>query len=200
MGVALAVIVTATRSATAELVRSARHGDLDAYEQLVRRYERQVWSVARGFRLSAADTHDVVQATWLRLVENLDRLRDPDRLGGWLATTARREGLRILSRHGRELPHVDSDLAELVDTRAASLEEQTIDKVMAAAIREQVARLPARGQALLRALFHSDELTYADISRQLGLPIGSIGPSRGRYLSQLRTHMEQNGLDPTSWR
>ncbi|HZG95557.1 MAG TPA: sigma-70 family RNA polymerase sigma factor, partial [Mycobacteriales bacterium] len=79
-----------------ELVRAAADGDQRAWNALVDRFSRLVWAVARQHRLSEADAGDVAQATWLRLVENLASLREPEAVGGWLATTARREALRVI--------------------------------------------------------------------------------------------------------
>ncbi|HET6685932.1 MAG TPA: sigma-70 family RNA polymerase sigma factor, partial [Jiangellaceae bacterium] len=81
---------------TSDLVRDAAGGDQGAWNQLVDRYSRLVWAVARGHRLAHADSADVFQTTWLRLVEHLGRLRDPEQLAGWLSTTARHESLRVL--------------------------------------------------------------------------------------------------------
>src|ERR1700750_3097968 len=91
-----------------ELVRAARAGDAAAWDALVDRYLPLVTAVIRRLRLSAADADDVNQTVWLRLVEHLDTLREPKALPGWLATTARNEGLRAIRRRGRDLP-VDPD-------------------------------------------------------------------------------------------
>src|SRR6266568_2397317 len=88
----------------AALLDAARLGDQAAWNALVAEYNSLVWSIARGYRLESADAHDAVQMTWLRLVENLDRIKDPERLAGWLATTARRECLQLLRKSGRERP------------------------------------------------------------------------------------------------
>src|SRR4051794_12252141 len=96
----------------AELVRAAAEGDKAAWERLVDRYNGLVWSVARSHRLSTVDASDVVQTTWLRLVENLSRLQDPERVGAWLATTARRESLRTLRHSARHVP--TEELPEVV--------------------------------------------------------------------------------------
>jgi RNA polymerase sigma factor (sigma-70 family) len=87
-------------ASTRELVAAAAAGDQQAWDALVDRYASLLWSVARSYRLSAPDAADVVQTTWLRLVEHLGQIADPDRLPGWLATSARRECLRVLRRAG----------------------------------------------------------------------------------------------------
>lgn len=184
----------------AELVEAARRRDEGAFDELVHRYERCVWSVVRSYRLGDADAHDAVQITWLRLVENLDRLRDPERLGSWLATTAGRECLRILRRRDREVRDAEDQLAQRPDDRFPSPEQHVIDDLMASVLWKKVASLPARGQAMLWALTRPDPPAYAELSRQTGMPVGSIGPTRGRYLRRLRDIMESDGLGAEIWR
>src|SRR5436190_14278705 len=118
-----------------ELIRAAARGDQNAWTELVGRFERLVWATARAHRLSRADAADVAQTTWLRLVENLDRIREPDRVGAWLATTARHESLRLLRRGVREQPVDDADLFEAPDDDAT----------------ERILGDPARDGALWRA-------------------------------------------------
>ena len=184
---------TTGRSA-AQLVTAARDGDATAFDELIHRYERYVWSAVNGYRLSTQDAHDVVQITWLRLVENLARLREPDRVGSWLATTASRECLRIIRHRDREVGGADEMLAQVPDERTPSPETQAVDDVIAAQLWGQVAALPARGRILLTALSRNDPPAYAELSRQTGMPLGSIGPTRGRYLRRLRQLLEAAGL------
>jgi RNA polymerase sigma factor (sigma-70 family) len=185
---------------TAELVEAARNHDEAAYHELIGRYENYVWAVVRGFRLSDADAHDAVQATWLRLVENLGRLRDPERVGNWLATTASRECLRIKRRVGREVGDAEEHLTHRADSRFPAPETKAVDDLMAAALWEQVATLPNRGQHLLWSLTRHDSPAYAELSRETGMPMGSIGPTRGRYLRRLRAVLEDAGLGAEAWR
>jgi RNA polymerase sigma factor (sigma-70 family) len=185
---------------TAELVLSARAGDGAAYEELVERHQRQVWGAVRGFRLSDADAGDAVQMTWLRLVENLDRLNDPTRLGAWLTTTAKRECLRLIRRRNREIGTPEEFFDAVVDERAPGPEQQVTDEAMVALLWELVAELPLRGQDLLRAVTSADRPAYSDISRATGMAVGSIGPTRGRYLNRLRKLIEEMGLDADAWR
>lgn len=184
----------------AELVAAARNRDEGAYHELIELYENYVWAVVRSFRLSNADAHDAVQITWLRLVENLDRLRDPERVGNWLATTASRECLRIKRRAGRETGDAELHLLHRPDDRFPAPEAHAIDGLMASALWEQVASLPGRGQELLRSLTRNDAPAYAELSQQIGMPVGSIGPTRGRYLRRLRQSMEDAGLGAEAWR
>jgi RNA polymerase sigma factor (sigma-70 family) len=190
----------ATDRPTAELIAAARAGDSLAYEEVIHRYEHFVWSIVRSFRLSNADAHDAVQATWLRLVENLGRLRDPEHLGSWLATTASRECLRIIRRGARETWDVEERLAQRADEVSPAPEESAVDGIMAEVLWEHVAVLPPRGQALLRAMTRSDAPAYAELSQTMNMPIGSIGPTRGRYLRRLRQHLESAGLGADAWR
>lgn len=172
---------------TSDLVRDAAGGDQEAWNQLVDRYSRLVWAIARGHRLAHADSADVFQTTWLRLVEHLGRLRDPEQLAGWLSTTARHECLRVLRLGRRERPDEDvaagheSDWPGDPGPETALLAHEERVSVAAA-----FARLSQRCQALLRLVVAEPGLSYADVARALGIPVGSIGPTRGRCLEQLR--------------
>ena len=95
------------------MIRAAQDGDDAAWGAIVERFAGLVWATTRAHRLTPAEAADVAQTTWLRLVENLDRIKDPDHLGGWLATTARRECLRHISLQARELPTGEDAMFEL---------------------------------------------------------------------------------------
>jgi RNA polymerase sigma factor (sigma-70 family) len=176
-------------------VRAAGAGDQGAWNSLVERYSGLVWNVARGHRLGNADACDVAQTVWLRLVESLPQLREPAAVGGWLATTARNESLRLLRRSGREV--VEDDLG--LDARPAD-EAYSPEAVVEARERRDLVRralevLPLRCQTLLRALAYSADYSYADISVALDMPIGSIGPTRGRCLDRLRQGLRADAAD-----
>jgi len=173
------------REETSDLVAAAAAGDSAAWDALVNQYSGLLWSIARGFRLSSADAGDAVQTTWLRLVENLDRIEDPAKLPGWLATTVRRECIRLLKRGGRERLSADDDLPDLADP-ADPLDTHLLTEERDAALWVAFGRLPERCRVLLRALMVSPPSSYAEISAALGLPIGGIGPTRGRCLDPLR--------------
>ena len=190
---------SATGRSTADLVSDARSGDELAYQELILRYHRYVWSVVRSFRMGEEDAHDAVQMTWLRLVENLRRLRDPERLGGWLATTASRECLRIIRQRDRERPEAEDVFAVRPDERFGVPEDRAVADAMTEVLWARVADLPPRGQALLSALTGQDAPGYAEISRRIGMPIGSIGPTRGRYLVRLRRLLEDCELGADAW-
>lgn len=167
-----------------ELVERAAAGDQAAWNGLVDRFGNLVWSVVRGFRLDPASAADVSQTTWLRLVENLNRIRDPERLAGWLATTARNESLRVLRHRQRELPTVDIEVLgdpAFVDP-AADLIESERAAVLVVAFQE----LSEDCQTLLRLLAAEPPLEYEEISELVQRPIGSIGPTRARCLERLR--------------
>jgi RNA polymerase sigma factor (sigma-70 family) len=172
-----------------EHVRLARNGDRGAWSELVREFGGMLRAVARGHRLSSADTADVTQTTWLRLAENLDRLEDPGRLGAWLATTVRRECLRVVRTSARELPK--DQPPEPRHGEAAPVDLRLLQAERNAALWSAFARLPTRDQKLLRMLVAGPELTYRDIGTVLEMPIGSIGPTRGRAIERLRRELER---------
>jgi RNA polymerase sigma factor (sigma-70 family) len=173
-----------------ERVRLARTGDAEAWSELVREFGGMLRAIARGHRLSSADTSDVVQTTWLRLAENLDRLENPARLGAWLGTTARHECLRILRASARELPNEQPP--EPRDHDPAPVERRLLDADRDAALWSAFTRLPARDQTLLRMLVGDSEISYRDIGAVLEMPIGSIGPTRGRAIERLRRELEHS--------
>jgi RNA polymerase sigma factor (sigma-70 family) len=170
---------------TAELVARVRGGDQSAWGELTERYTNLLWSVARGLGLSRADAADVVQTTWLRLVERLDTLRDPERLGSWLATTARRESLATLRRGARVRVGL-VDEAHEVPAAGEAMDEMLVRAERDAALWRAFRALGPRCQTLLRALMADPPPSYADVSVALDMPIGSIGPTRQRCLSLLR--------------
>ncbi len=174
-----------------QLIRAAAAGDQAAWNELVERFQGLVWATARSFRLSRADAADVAQTTWLRLVENLDRIRDPERLGAWLATTARREALRHLRLQGRELSTDESDVFE--SPADDPLEVALLTEERDTALWRAFSQLSERCQTLLRLLVSEDEPSYEAISSALDMPIGAIGPTRMRCLDKLRAFV---GADP----
>ncbi|MGI5131991.1 RNA polymerase sigma factor [Pseudonocardia sp. CA-107938] len=170
---------------TARLVSAAAAGDEAAWDALVDAYTGMLWAIARSFRLDQADAGDAVQTTWLRLVENLDRIEDPRRLPGWLATTVRRECLRILRRGGREAPGGE-DWSDVLVADTPPVDAALLADERDAALWRALQALGERCQQLLRVLMATPPPSYAAVSAALGIPVGSIGPSRGRCLDQLR--------------
>lgn len=166
------------------LVTRARNGDKQAWDRLVERYAPLIWSACRRYRLGGADAEDVGQAVWLRLVEHLDDLRNPDALPGWLSTTTRRECCRLLHAKGKL---ADGQVLEnMPDEQDAMAEHDLLAAERNAALREAFARLPQGHQRLLAMLITDPPVPYREISARLGIPVGSIGPKRHRYLDRLR--------------
>ena len=168
----------------ARLVRAAGSGDHQAWETLVRRFARLVRAIARRHRLPDADVADVVQTTWLRAVENLHRLHEPGRFPAWLATVARRESLRVLGDRARHLATDDDALAQVSDP--ARIDDALIAAERDAALWHAVGALTPRQRSLLEDLAHQPAASYEAIGATLGMPVGSIGPTRGRAFERLR--------------
>jgi RNA polymerase sigma factor (sigma-70 family) len=164
-----------------------------AWSTIVDRFSSLVWATTRAHRLSRDDASDVAQTTWLRLVEHLDRIREPERLGAWLATTARHESLRVIRRGAREQPSDEADLFEApIDE---TLDRLLIDPERDGLLWRAFAQLSERCKSLLRLLMADDEPSYEEVGAALGMPIGAIGPTRGRCLEKLRGAAELAGLE-----
>jgi len=173
-----------------DLVTGARNGDKQAWDQIVERYAPLIWSICRQFRLGDADCEDAGQVVWLHLVSQLASLRDPAALPGWLVTTTRRECLRA-RRDAARLPLPTGayiDEGNIADTKAALAEEELLLAERHAALREAFSDLPPGYRQLVALLIADPPLSYAEISARLGIPVGSIGPSRRRCLARLRHH------------
>jgi RNA polymerase sigma factor (sigma-70 family) len=176
-----------------ELLSRVVAGDETAWKEMVDRYAGLVWSVARSYRLSGASTDDVVQTVWLRLAEHCGRIREPDRLASWLATTTRNEALRVIRGNMRLSPQ--STIAESAELTAPSVEERVTDDATLKAVLGAFAQLSTEDQQLLRLLCTVPPLDYQTIAEMLGRPIGSIGPTRARCLERLKRLLPP-GLDP----
>lgn len=181
----------ATALDAAELVRRASAGDMQAWERLVDQYARLIWSITREFKLMESDAADVAQTTWLRLLEHIDAIRQPDRVGSWLASTARRECLRVLAARKKVvLSNEDMDFVELVAVDQPEVDERLLKHETAETVRDAVSALPGRWQRLVELLMADPPTSYTQISDELGLPIGSIGPTRGRCMARLRVLLQ----------
>ena len=177
-----------TQQTTTELVHAALHGDRDAWEAIVDRYDRLVWSVVRSFRLGDASSADVSQTVWLRLVENLDRIREPERLPAWLAATARNEALRTLRTARRAVPtELDDDVA---DDSIEDVAETLIRDERLAQLAGAYRQISEDCQRLLRLLATDPPLDYDTIADIIGRPKGSIGPTRARCIAKLNRILE----------
>lgn len=188
-----------TREALAEsnaaLLAAASAGDQAAWDALVARFANLVWSVASGYRLKVGEDADAVQNTWLRLVENLDRITDPEHLGSWLCTTVRRECLQVLRRRGRIGYPLDlTDHEDAVVDPAPDLDASLLRDERDAALWRAVRTLPERCWSLLRVLMADPAPSYAEVSEALAMPVGSIGPTRQRCLEQLRRDLTGDPL------
>lgn len=175
---------------TTGLVRRAAGGDQRAWERLVAQYARLIWSMTRDFKLIESDAADVAQVTWLRLLEHIDQLEQPARVGSWLAATARHECLRKVAARKRLVLVQDHTALDEVAVNESELDERLLADERAQTVRKALSRLPWRQQRLLELLMADPPASYAEISDQLGLPVGSIGPTRGRCLARLRVLLQ----------
>jgi len=174
----------------AGLVRGAMAGERQAWERLVEQYARLIWSITADFRLAESDAADVVQTTWLRLLEHIDRIEYPDRVGSWLAATTRNECLRNLAARKRVVLAHDEEVLSGAVASGPEVDERILADERDQVVRDALSRLPGRWQRLLELLMADPPTPYADISDELGLPVGSIGPTRGRCLAQLRVLLQ----------
>jgi len=175
--------------AVTDLVTRARNGQREAWDALVEWYAPLVWSICRRYRLADADAQDAAQGVWLKLVEQLDSLRDSAALPGWLTTTTRRECSRVLhaARGPDDAGHALSAVA-IPDDSALAAEQELLAVERHAALREAFGQLHPCCQQLISLLLHDPALSYAQISARLGIPVGSIEPKRARCLDKLRRH------------
>lgn len=172
-------------SSTADLVAFAKGGDARAWDALVERFAPLIWSICRKYRLDRTDAEDVGQNVWMIFVNHLDSVRDPAALPGWLVTIARRECFKVL-RATCKVPANGKALEDTPAEWAVSAEHDLILAERSAALHEAFCRLPLSSQRLLTLLIADPPVPYAEISARLGIPIGSIGPSRRRCLEKLR--------------
>src|ERR1700760_2350213 len=171
------------------LVTRAAEDDQQAWDELIERYAPLVWSICPRYGLSNHDIEDVGQSVWLLLVEQLGKLREPAALPGWLATTTRRECLRILrAAQGPLAAEEELDAETLPDEQAETPEQDLLAAERHAALIEASRALPPDGQQLITLLIQDPPLPYAQISARLGIALGSIGPPRRRYVDKLRRH------------
>jgi len=177
-----------TGPSVTDLVTLARNGEQEAWDALVERYAPLVWSICRRYQLSPADADDAGQAVWLHLVDQLDKIRDPAALPGWLATTTGRECGRLL-RAARKAQPVGPVLdATIHGGQTSTADDELLTAERHAVLREAFTHLPPRCQQLIALLIEDPPVPYAEISARLGIPVGSIGPCRGRCLDKLRRY------------
>ncbi|MDA0181683.1 sigma-70 family RNA polymerase sigma factor [Solirubrobacter phytolaccae] len=167
------------------LVRDAADADDAAWNTLVRGYGPRLHAVARAQRVGSHDAEDVVQMTWLKLFTHIGTVREPAKLGGYLQTITRHTTWRHVSATRREQLEPDA-IDAAVDDRQPGLEEGLIAEERSAVLAAALECLPPREKRLMQMLVREPEPTYAEISAELGMPIGSIGPTRARCLERLR--------------
>lgn len=173
------------------LVSAAAEGDEHAWNGLIAQFGGLVWAIARAHRLNDADASDVSQTTWLRLYEHLRRLQEPAAVGAWLATTARRECLRVLRENQRRVLCWDDDPD--YESPQITPDEAVLLRARDDALRRSFSHLRATDQALLRVLVADPRPPYEEIAAVLDVPIGSIGPTRQRALERLRRELDTQG-------
>ena len=172
-----------------DLVTRARGGDKQAWDALVERYAPLIWSICRRYRLNHADADDVGQSVWLHLVDQLDRIRDPAALPGWLATTTRREcGRAVRAALAPDTAGFGLDADRIPEEQPLAAEQELLIAEQHAALRQAFTDLPPCCQQLIALLSEDPATPYAKISATLGIPVGSIGPTRSRCLDKLRRH------------
>jgi RNA polymerase sigma factor (sigma-70 family) len=185
--------VSPADAASLEIVgwmRRAATGDIYAWNRLVDQYSRLIWSITVGFKLGESDAADVVQTTWMRLIEHIDRIEQPARVGSWLASTARNECLRhVAARKRIVLVQEDGEL-DAADQHGPEVDEALLASERARDVREAMSHLPPQWRRLMEMLMADPPASYAEISDELGVPIGSIGPTRGRCLAKLRVLLD----------
>lgn len=171
-----------------DLVTRARNGDQQAWNALVERYAPLIWSICWQYRLDRADAEDVGQRIWLQLTSHLGAIRDPAALPGWLATTTRRECGRVAS--AARGPHAAGQLLDesIADQQTGAADQELLAAERHAALREAFACLSPSHRQLMAILIKDPPVSYTEISARLGIPVGSIGPTRRRCLDQIRRH------------
>lgn len=182
-----------------EKVQAAISGEREAWNWLVDRYAPLVMGVASRYRLRAEDAADVSQGVWLKLVEHLDDIREPLALPGWIVTTTSREALRVLQSRQRTV-EVDPQIGHTLEAASdpGSLDDELLRDERHHALREGLRELRPQHRDLLVLLLEDPPLSYAEISRKLGIPVGSIGPTRARCLEALRRTAALRSFLPVS--
>jgi RNA polymerase sigma factor (sigma-70 family) len=170
-----------------QLVAAARRGDELAWSRLVDRFDRRLRIAAGSYRLADHDVDDAVQATWVKLHEHIDRIRDASAVAGWLSTTVRRESLRLLQSRAREHLTGEPDLGE---DRRGGPQAQLLSTERRVVLNRALSTLPARQRQLMTLLVNEPAANYEQISSTLEIPVGSIGPIRQRSLARLQRHRE----------
>jgi RNA polymerase sigma factor (sigma-70 family) len=183
-------VATRGEGEVAALVRGAAAGDRGAWEQIVSRYVSLVYAIALQHGIGECNAADVVQITWLQLFRHIDEIRDPSRIGAWLATTARRESLRIVVAQHRYVLEGEQAVFDVQDRLLPPTDERLLTEERGLRVRQAVESLPPSWQSLVRLLMQDPPISYKEIADVLGMPVGSIGPTRRRCISRIRAALE----------
>jgi RNA polymerase sigma factor (sigma-70 family) len=177
---------TDARPDLGSLLAAAAGGSQSAWNIIVDRHLPLVFSVIRRYRLNNDDAHDVSQTVWLRLVEHLDTIREPSALPGWIVTTTAREALRVVTARGRTVPVDPMTDLDLAKVDGPGTDDELLRAERHQALRDGLAQLKPEERELMTLLIVDPPLPYAEVARRLDMPVGSIGPTRGRCLQKLR--------------
>jgi RNA polymerase sigma factor (sigma-70 family) len=169
----------------ADSLARGRLGDLGALDDVVRELNPLLWHVARGEGLAREEAADVVQTTWLELLRRLHEIRSPQALTAWLVTTTRRQAWQVRTRARRKAADGPDGL-EAVEDATADVPELVAATERRRVLWRHLQQLSERCRTLLRIVAFADRPDYAEVSEALGMPHGSIGPTRGRCLAKLR--------------
>lgn len=172
----------------ASLVRAA-NGETAALSEIVRELNPLLWHVARAEGLGTEESADVVQTSWLELLRRLHEIRSPQALTSWLVTTTRREAWRARELSRRRAPDGAAELESVPDPDPGPSERLLADE-RDQVLWQHVQRLPERCRKLLRIVAHVARPDYSAVAEALGMPVGSIGPTRGRCLAKLREMLQ----------
>jgi RNA polymerase sigma factor (sigma-70 family) len=168
------------------LVSAARQGSEAALGQIVTELSPLLWQVARAAGLSSSDAEDVLQTVWMRLLAHLDDIHTSAALTGWLVTTTRREAWRVSAAARRQVP-ADTELLSMLPDPGPGSEEQVVLDDQRRILWQAIGQLSPRCQELLRIVAFVPRPDYAAVAAELGMPTGSVGPTRGRCLAKLRS-------------
>ncbi len=177
---------------SASLFQRWRDGEPSALDDLVRLLSPMLWQVVRASGIDRATAEDVVQTTWLTLVRSGDSITQPRAVAGWLCTAARREAWRVSRQSGRQRPVEDEVIARRLPDAPAPEGQVVLDDDNAR-LWDSLGKLSERCQRLLRIVAAESRPDYSAIATELGMPVGSIGPTRGRCLDKLRRELVQAG-------
>lgn len=178
-----------------ELVNLCLNGDATAWESLILRYRRFIYSFPAKFGFKMFDAADVFQAVCVSLLEHLHELKNEDKITAWLSTTATRQCMRLITEAQKQLPTPDEEFEEPLDP-SMSLDEIRVLNEAQQDLRDCVQRLPTKCRSLITMLyFDLQSPSYQEISDTLGMPVPGIGPNRARCLEKLKKILRERGIN-----